>query len=292
MKICDRNKSIMMCMKELQPSFMFVLRRAWLMGLCARSDVDRAFATHTSPARASKIMSDAVAADGAGVFWKKRVGVIPHPRAVCPDFASASSILDALALGAPPSVTGLFPDDDIGFLMPHVRRSHALTKQATQLVVACAARNEPLEILYVGLRRNESAKWRAIWPCAMEFTGSHWRVHAHDLDTDQATPPVKVFVLSRVMDARPTDVKLVKKALPKNFVRHTAIKTDKRIKVHLNESLTADQVNVIRHGYGIDGGGVMTWPEHSLYEFKREHGDMPPNEHIVWPLMSRIDSVE
>ena len=262
----------------------FVLRRAWLVGRCRRADVDRAIGTDRSPNRASKILQRAVSQWSHELYRSPRIGVFPNRRIPVPDLVRAETILGLLASGASPQESGLFPDDGVPILRPHPPPARAGTAAATGAVLDAAVRGEPVEILYVGLRRGESARWRTVWPRALEFTGMFWRIHAQDLEDAQAHHPLKTFVLARVLDARPaTDWRE-----PAGFVPRALVRDRRRLRVHLSDALTADQATAVRNQLDIQDG-VMTWPDHALHTFRREFTALAVPADVVWPVITRLE---
>ncbi len=269
----------------MDPS-LFVLRRAWLIGRCRRSDINEAFGTERSPNRASKIIEEAVGRWSQHLFYLSRRGVFPNTRAACPHEARAEAILDLLARGAPAAKTGLLPGDGVPLLLPEPKPARAMTPNATQCVLEAALRNHPLEILYVGLRRGERARWRMVWPRAMESTGLHWRLHAQDMEDAAHAYPIKTYLLARVMDARPTP----SSAAPRDFRARETLRVQSRLRVRLAEDLTEDQQAVTRNQFDIRDG-AMTWPQHALHAFRREYTDSKIPEDIVWPVIARAEEI-
>ena len=262
----------------------FVLRRAWLIGRCRRADVDRAFGTDRSPNRASKIIAQAVREWSEALYRSARIGVFPDRRVPVPAPARAGVILDLLAQNAPPQETGLFPDDGVPILRPTPAPAGAMSESATQTILEAALRQAPIEILYVGLRRGESARWRTVWPRALEFTGLFWRIHAQDLEDTAGAYPIKTFVLARVMDARP----VMNWKPPQEFRPRAVVRDRQRMRVHLSDALTADQAVAVCTQLGIRDG-VMTWPDHALHAFRREFTSLPVSPDIVWPVITSIE---
>ena len=254
------------------------------MGRCRRADVDRAFGTDRSPNRASKIIGQAVRQWSEELYRSPRIGVFPNRRVPVPPPARATVILDLLARNAPPQETGLFPDEGAPVLKPAPATAGAMSESATQAVLDAAVREVPLEILYVGLRRGESARWRTVWPRALEFTGMFWRIHAQDLEDAQAHHPIKTFVLARVLDARPaTDWRE-----PAGFVPRALVRDRRRLRVHLSDALTADQATAVRNQLDIQDG-VITWPDHALHTFRREFTALAVPADVVWPVITRLE---
>lgn len=266
---------------------LFVLRRAWLLGRCRRSDIDEVFGTRTSPNRASKIIEEAVGRWSRHLFYSPRRGVFPNTRVPCPEEARAEAVLDLVARGAPAAQTGLLPNDGVPFLRPSPKPARALTDSATQAVLDAALHDTILDILYVGLRRGEKARWRRIWPRAMEFTGLHWRIHAQDLDDQAHGYPIKTFLLARIMETRQT----VGWTAPAGFRPLKVIRDLSRLRVHLSDELTADQQAVIRNQFDIQGDR-MTWPHSALHSFRREFTNSPVPPDVVWPVVLRVDELD
>lgn len=263
---------------------LFVLRRAWLVGRCRRADIDQAFGTGRSPNRASKIIAQALREWGEVLYRSARIGVFPNRRLPVPAPARAGAILDLLARNAPPQETGLFPDDGVPLLKPTPVPAGAMSESATQAILEAALRHEPLEILYVGLRRGESARWRTVWPRALEFTGLIWRIHAQDLDDAAGDYPIKTFVLARVMDARVA----VDWKPPEGFRPRAVVRDRLRLRVHLSDALTADQARAVCKQLDIRDG-VMMWPDHALHAFRREFTALPVSPEIVWPVITNVE---
>lgn len=263
----------------------FVLRRAFLIGKCKRSDIDKAFGTGRSPARASQILKHAVSPSvyGQFIYQAGKRGVFPRSNVKTPTNASAETILDLIANRAGPTITGLF-EDEASFLLPPTNVPKAINSFATQKLLEILIKKEPISILYVGLRREENAKWRDIYPRAMEFTGTQWRIHAQDINDNGK---LKAYVLSRISDTRP----LGKRHIQDGFHALEMVKEKQKMRIHLADAFTADQTAAIINEFGISGN-VMYWPHSSAYEFKKQYSKEPPNEAIVWPVFSKIEFIE
>ena len=61
-------------------------------------------------------------------------------------------------------------------------------------IVTGLIRYQPIELLYVGLRNNEHARWRRILPVTLEKMGDQWRLIAQDLDDAAAAFPEIEFL--------------------------------------------------------------------------------------------------
>ena len=264
---------------------LFVLRRAWLIGECRRADVDRAFGTVKSPNRADAILRHAVQAWPQHLVRLRHRGVFPHPHAASPAPADPGLVLDLLARGAQASETGIFPGEDgIPILKPSPKPSRAMTAQATRVVLSAALHERPIRVLYVGLRVGENARWRSLWPRALEHTGIFWRLHAQDLEAATQEFPIKTFLLARILEAQPLD----SKDIPKSFSHRAIVRTTRRFRAFLSEKLTPDQAAAIRNQLDIQDG-IMTWPEHAMHAFRQEFTDEPVSANIVWPPVTHIE---
>jgi len=274
---------------SIEDKAIFALRRAWFVGVCSRADLKRAFPE--SPAGLSKTLRYIANFHHQHLMWKPRIGLVPMPQAARPPECATSKLLDLLAKGCPPQVTGVFDDDGRPRLMPAVIPV-AQDDRVNDLILAALMSKDPdqctLRILYVGLRRGEAARWRMVRPRALEFTGTTWRLHAQDMEAPDRQFPIKVFVLYRIMDAQyPVAFKR-----PGGFADRTLIETHARLRVSLSEDLTPAQEKTLRWGLGIKADNTLQWPHHSLYEFKREWAKAEPSTDIVWPVLTRFDEVK
>jgi predicted DNA-binding transcriptional regulator YafY len=132
-----------------------------------------------------------------------------------------------------------------------------------------------LRIVYVGLKYGETPAFRRILPLALERMNDQWRVIAQDIEQEDA--PIRVFVLSRILDA---EADLGRR--PKRFVLqgHTDSVTD--LEVKLNPRLTPAQQEVLSRELRVESGKVRV-ATRSLHEFKRRFADTPISKDAVWP---------
>lgn len=270
---------------------LFVLRRAWLMGVCTRSDINRILGLQgkeESNTRAAKRVMLLAAKEAYPDFLKhiERKGVYPATEREAPPQVTAETILDLMAREAPPIVTGLFPEDFPVLTRP-LLPSRASDTKTTAIVFQAGLKDRPLEILYAGLRARENARWRRILIRAFEHTGSYWRLHAQDLDAEGF--PVKSYVLGRILDAKELDGKLLKKL--NDFRPRAIIRNTSRLRVFYADVLTPDQKRGIAGQFGIGADGVLLYPEHAVRDFCRENGPRQDDSSIVWPLFARIDTL-
>lgn len=264
---------------------LFVLRRAWLLGICQRKDIDAVFFTRNTPARASRIIKKALAMHPLTLQWHKHHGVIPNKNVKPPAEVSATLIMRLIAEGKPSAETGILPHDGLPILMPQPLTVTMLREKVMDLVFQAALKNHPLEILYVGLRKGEHARWRRIWPSALEFTGMQWRLHAQDIDDKESV--IKVYVLGRFLDVRYLII-----PVQKTFKRLNVVVDKVHLRAQFNDDLTVDQKHALQQNFGIDEHQQMSWPAYALHEFKRDYVDMPVSKDTVWPIISKLDTLD
>ena len=276
----------------------FVLRRAWLTGVCTRADIDRAFGTAASPNRGTAIMQAALRAWPNHLRRIKNRGIFPKRESATPPPARAETVLGLLASGAQPEVSGLFPGDGVPVIMPEPPAALPVGN-AAPIVLHAAINETAVDILYAGLRVGEVAKWRRVLPRALEFTGRFWRLHAQDVGSVEgrdsgpapvglapADAPIKIFVMARILEA----ASVHQWVPPTGFKRKNIVLAYRKLRVHLSDQLTDDQKRAICNQLGIQDG-VMTWPEHASFDIVREFAGAEAKPGIVWPVLSRVDDL-
>lgn len=280
----------------------FVLRRAWLIGICTRADIDRAFGTAASPNRGTAIMQTALRTWPSHLRRVKHHGIFPRRESAAPDQAQAETVFDLLASGARPEISGLFPDDGVPVIMPTPPRALPIGN-ATSIVLHAALNETAVDILYAGLRLGEVAKWRRVLPRALEFTGRFWRLRAQDVvpaGSDRkaipaaaetspepvADAPIKTFVMARILDA----ASVHRWTPPPGFKRKNIVLAYRKLRVHFSDRLTDDQKRAVCNQLDIHDG-VMTWPEHASFDVVREFAGADVRPGVVWPVLSRVDDL-
>lgn len=267
---------------------LFVLRRTLWIGNCRRADVDRAFGTAKSPNRGTAILHAACAQWFHLLYKDGKKGVFQRDGVMRPPEASAQTLMKLIAENATPSITGIFPEESLPFLLPPDKAALTINPNAMDVLFSSAIHQNPIRILYVGLRRGESARWRNVWPRAMEFNGLQWRLRAQDMAAGEKGYPIKVFSVPRIFDAHPLETK---RNTPKDFQARNLVKTQRAMRVHLSESLTPDQVQAIENEWGIRDG-IMQLPDYGWFEFRKQFTNEHVNPDIVWPVITRIDPLE
>lgn len=264
----------------------FVLKRAVRFGRVVRGDVIEAFDGDFRATKASALMSDAAAR------WPETLERRSHEIALRPDpkiprEASEEDLMKSLDYGHTEfRHIGLRVPDELGVLV--VKWTCSLPRQpgAFSVIVTGLIRYRPIELLYIGLRKNEHARWRRVLPITLEKMGDQWRLIAQDLDDRDAAYPVKVFVLPRILDARPADPKL-----PDRIVRQDYSDESARIPIRLHPSLTPDQQAAIRHELMIQNNQI-TIARRSVFEMLRRFADLPARTDAVWPPIYPVDQEE
>lgn len=272
---------------------LFVLRRAWLFGICRRADINKAFGTESSPNRAAKIMADALRRYPKHLRRIANKGIVPVADAPWPEDASPEAVLDAIARHEPAEKTGVFTDPakpeerGVSWLQSSPAPSRTMSPEGTRVLMQAIVKDEPLSILYAGLRHHETPRWRRIAPRAMEHTGIYWRLFAQDLDDAQNNWPIKCFVIGRIAEAR----KLEKNDTPA-YTARSMVKESQYLKVHFSDKLTSEQMAGLMTTFNISPDGKLSIPSHAVHGFCREYANTPHPDHIVWPVFTRIDQVE
>lgn len=250
----------------------FIVRRAFRVGRTTRSDVMMAFGI--SSASATRAMSN-TAAVHSRLLTRERHALTPRPLAEPPSYANEADLLKELDAGRCDfSNLGLNSDE---LPIHYVQWTNSMPMKAGILSeVITAIRTETiLEIVYLGLRKNEQPRRRQVLPLGLERMNDQWRVIAQDMD--DADFPVKLFVLPRVLEA-----KCNQRRKPKGMVVSSTHDLPIDIAVRLNGSFTEVQKRVIAHELQVNNDMVRI-PSRSLFEFLRRFTDQPPHPEIVWP---------
>lgn len=258
----------------------FILRRAFWTGRAQRGDVVKAF--NISPNLASMAIKDAATSWRSHIQRVGRMGVMPVAGAQTPPLAAAPLMLELFERKAPPRETGIFPEELTLFQgTSYVFRG---TPAITEAIMRACITQSTLEILYVGLKRQEAARWRLVAPVALEFTGAQWRVLAIDVESDD--PKTKTFVLARVLGARATA-----RTAPKNIADGAVHGEMSAYRPRMDPELTEDQIQALKQEYGIRDDGTMLLRHNLEFEFRRDFcANKPRMNHLVWPVF--IDLAE
>jgi len=261
---------------------LFILRRAFWVGKVKRSEL--AYAFNISDNQASLDLKHAVFGRWATYIRREGLaghsGVVPIYGVQAPAEASASKMLSMFERKAEYIETGLTPDEFK--LLVCQGPIYRANDDILEILMRACINKIPIEILYVGLRKGESGKWRQLIPNGMEFTGRQWRLIAQDLNDGQKQ---KTYVLPRILSARNAVIKL-KKMVPMNI----SVKEDKYA-VTLNAEMTKDQLTAINNEIGVADNALLI-SDRNIYEFRKLYcDDRTGLDQIVWPVVQDIKKV-
>jgi hypothetical protein len=250
----------------------FIVRRAFRRGSVTRSELMNVF--DLSAATASRAMKSAVTEYG-DLLARAGQGLRPKPVTEPPPWADESDLLDNLDRGrSEPQHTGLFegelPVVYVSWSARAPRRPGIL-----RTIVQAITNESSVRLAHVGLRKMEQVRERWVAPLALERMNDQWRVIAQDLDKPGF--PIRVFVLSRILDAQPDG-----RRKPNGFVRRGHTDHFSRIRVKLNPALTSIQRDVLERELQIVDGRVSV-ASRSAFEFLQRFSNQPPNPDAVWP---------
>lgn len=265
---------------------LFALRRAWLVGLCRRMDIERAWCVGNQPLLADRLVKESALAWRTYLRRVPYKGLYPRLEERRPPEVGASVIMGLLARGASARETGLFPGE-LQVLVPEQGLIRAMSEQANEVLLDALIHGRAVRVLYVSSREGERALWRTLMPQALEFTGTpQCRLHAQDLEAQGA--PSKTFVLARIFEVQPAD-KRFEGFGPALLPADVLYRAKKHLRVKLNERLTPDQRQAAEHELGIKDGVVQV-PAREVETFRRLHGKPEPLAGEVWPTVSYVES--
>jgi len=250
----------------------FIVRRAFRAGRVTRADVIAAF--HISTASATRFMARAEAIH-TQILMRDGHALVPRPLAEPPAFASEADLLKQLDAGRTDfSVIGLTVDE-LPVHYVHWTQSMPLRPGILSEIVTAIRTESILQIVYLGLRKNEQPKARLILPLGLERMNDQWRVIAQDIEKEGY--PTRIFVLPRILEAKPS-----RRRKPKGLVIGGTHDKAEVVLVALNGAFTDLQKKVIAHELKVTNGAVRV-PSRSVFEFLRRFTDQEPNNDAVWP---------
>lgn len=250
----------------------FILKRAFRRGLVRPMDVTKV--TGVSAATAGRYLSSAETLYHK-LLQRKGGGLEPRPLAQAPEIAGEAALLEDLDSGqSDPLRTGLFESE---LPVVYVSWTQSLPSKSGVLtrLIQAIQHEHLLRIVYIGLRQGAEPQHRRILPLALERMNDQWRIIAQDIEKLDSS--LRVFVLSRILDAEPD-----MGGKPKNLLLrgHYDAMTD--IDVLLNPKLNAVQQQVLSRELCIKGGKVRV-PSRSRHEFLRRFTDESASPDVVWP---------
>jgi len=260
--------------KKIQPAVRFLVRRACRTGTARRADLLRFYpaaqATHAKWMNEAILIAPCIRRKGAG-----SAACLAYIGGPLPIWASFECLLTELEGDAGPEITGVL-ENELPIFITRWTRKTPLDPTALSKIIQAIAHEQAIVIRYVGLRKEEKARLRHIYPAGLERMGDQWRLIGTDLD--QSGHPLRVFVLARILGFE------AEISPPQNFVKPGIADCSERIPVHLNSALTSDQAVAIAHELGIVDGRI-TINSRSKFEFYRRFANQEPGRDIVWPLL-------
>lgn len=269
----------------------YAIRRLVRRGCLAMSDIVRAVGC--SKVAAIAVMKDlesrypdVIVRNGPRLF-------VTSPPQSWLDVVTDEQLMEAIRNGGDEIETGLITKASSGKKVElpikiHTWSSGEPPAGVMTQIAKCLMQRDPLdhrssmEIKYVSMKRGESAKWRRIVPIGLERVLDQWRLIAQDM----ASPnhPVKTYVLTRIMESRPSVEPLPPKFKLKLF-GNIQFMSD----ITLNRELTTDQENVIRKELSINKEtGQVQLETRTGFEFLRRFGSIPPSDDAVWPIVTSV----
>ncbi|EFI34390.1 hypothetical protein Dthio_PD1743 [Desulfonatronospira thiodismutans ASO3-1] len=275
--------------KEYERKKLYVLRRACWLGRARNSDLIERF--EVTSATASKVLQEAINEWPHVLYQYRKSGVFKKEEAVTPKEASAETMIELFEKHAGPEDTGLTHEEASVFFVQYPPRNRPLSGLDIILEYVFKARQAyinpkdmrgqhiVIEILYVGLKKNDLPRWRKVVCNGLQHNGQVWRLLAQDINSPGYIQ--KHYVMSRIMDARPSPT-----SVPKDF-EFKDVKAEKtKVEVIFNEELNNEQRQVLSNELGVKDGRI-TVPKNELFYFKRYYQDDKKNMgHVVWPLIT------
>lgn len=260
---------------------LFLLRRAIWTGSATRADLLRAFGIGTNQAsidirRALNLdWREHLKREGG----KERGAIVPRNERPFPLEASATTMMQLFEMNADHRVTGIF-EDELNIMTRAMNVNRGNDASLSRIIHATLSARI-VRILYVGLKRGETATWRNVLPRALEFTGRQWRVLAQDMGNEGA---LRTFVIPRILNVEMSDMKI-----PRGFRIIRPDNVPSAYTVTLNSNLTKDQVSAIKAEFGINEDNRMLINERNIYEFMKLYCEDRTNvQEITWPVIEKI----
>lgn len=260
----------------------FIVKRAFRAGTVTRGDVILALGIST--ATATRLMSE-VLTRRSNILERVRQKIVPRLLAKPPACASEEALLNTLNEGGHDFLLriGLYENE-----MPvtFVSWTNSVPKKPGILgVLVEAIRTESfVRIAYVGMREKEEPASRVIAPLGLERMNDQWRVVAQDVTKDGY--PIRVFVLSRILDAEKEPLK----RRPPGFVHQHHSDAVVPVAVSLNPRLSPLQKEIIAGELDIREGKVRL-AKRGIFEFKRRFSNAPVSAGAIWPPLDDCQEI-
>lgn len=264
---------------ESDEKLFFVWRRAFRSPgrLVVRAEVIEAFGI--SKTAASTLLNAAVGSSG-GLLQRDGNKVIAPAWAKPAHWADEADLMDALDHGRISfAQTGLrYAELPVNFST--WSSSLPTGPGALTTIVQACTHKRPTFIRYVGMKSGDTARFRRVFPIALERMGDQWRLVANDLEVEKF--PLRIFVLSRITDATPDVGKL-----PRAFIPSSPVDFKQAVLIDWDLRLNQDQKQALRSELGIDSKGVAHLNSRDVHEFLVRFGGRTVGTDIVWPPMRK-----
>lgn len=262
---------------QTERRLLFILRHAAIHGVVKAKHVREAFGVGQSTA-AIDLRS---AAERWPLYFDDmgRAGLKPKIFAVTPPEAHGSKLLSLIGQNANPEDVGFINRISIetSLAPDYVFSGNANDDVVDVIMQACMAKNG-IDISYVGMKKGDVRRERAILPVGLELAGRQWRVIAHDIDTKtlKVASIGKTFALARIFNAKANPRYSARLIRAKNSDTVSIFERDiVRCKVTLNPLMTADQIEAITREFGLkmnkDGHYELSLPARGIEEFRRDY---------------------
>jgi WYL domain len=252
----------------------FIVKRAFRAGTVSRGDVIQALAVST--ATATRLMAEVVTKRG-DILERSRQKIVPRLLAKPPACASEEALLQTLNEGGHDFLlrVGLYENE---LPVTYVSWTNSVPRKPGILgtLIEAIRAESYLRIAYVGMREKEEPASRVIAPLGLERMNDQWRVVAQDLGKEGY--PIRVFVLSRILDAEKSPLK----RRPPGFVHQHHSDVNVPLAVTLNPKLSPLQKEIVAGELDIREGKVRL-AKRGIFEFKRRFSNVPASPGAIWP---------
>jgi hypothetical protein len=250
----------------------FLVMRAFRHGVAHAGDLIRV--TDISMATATRAMGRTVEFYGDIVHRVKRA-LRPLPSAKAPIFAGEAALLDCLDKGRnTPIEIGLFAHE-LPVTYSAWTNIFPPKEGVLDILVKSIARQSLVNLVYQGMTRAERPSEKVVFPLALEKMNDQWRLLGQDIEKEKS--PLRVYVLSRILDAKPSH-----RNKPKGFVRQAHYDSKIRLAVQINPHCTPLQKEILERELCIKNGTVEI-ASRSAFEFCRRFTDFPASPEAIWP---------
>ena len=270
---------------KIPAEVVFLVRRTIRLGRASRGDLGEFFPA--PPATMSRLTSQAAEMDGIQRSGTGRNAHLAPNGKPPPAWAGFGHLMEEIANGNDPHVTGL-KEDELPVFIPNWVSNTPLDPNALPFIVHAITSKNPFRLRYVGSRKGSDAAWRCVYPSGLERMGDQWRLIAADLD--QKDFPLRTFVLARIIGVAPADKNC---KVPRSGFRRPGV-YDREVvfSPKINPDLAPDQVAVLINELRIHNGKIKLHGR-SVFEFLRRFGVQKVSSDTVWPpLLNTMEGLD